>query len=156
MSCYCCGWLQIIFISRLFFDSDCFFDYKTTPGSVSLVHGFIHGKSVPYLFSTAQARSQQQIEILIHLLKKLASVKDISGVLCLVDHVNNFSTNMVRTSVLGELRMRQQNTKATVPLDVVPERRTERCSPRFRPGGRFWSQVSDTCRQAGRERNVGP
>ena len=97
MSCYCCGWLQIIFISRLFFDSDCFFDYKTTPGSVSLVHGFIHGKSVPYLFSTAQARSQQQIEILIHLLKKLASVKDISGVLCLVDHVNNFSTNMVRS-----------------------------------------------------------
>ena len=33
--------------------------------------------------------------------------------------------------------MRQQNTKATVPLDVVPERRTKRCSPRFRPGGRF-------------------
>ena len=31
------------------------------------------------------------------------------------------------------------------------ERRTEQCSPRFRPGGRFWSQVSDTCRQAGRE-----
>ena len=29
------------------------------------------------------------------------------------------------------------NTKTTVPLDVVPERRTERCSPRFRPGGRF-------------------
>ena len=52
--------------------------------------------------------------------------------------------------------MRQQNTKATVPLDLVPERRTERCSPRFRPGGRFWSQVSDTCRQAVRERNVGP
>ena len=65
-------------------------------------------------------------------------------------------TNMERTSVLGYLRMRQQNRKATVPLDVVPERRTERCSPRFRPGGRFWSQVSDTCRQAGRERNVGP
>ena len=45
---------------------------------------------------------------------------------------------------------------SAVPLDVVPERRTERCSPRFRPGGRFWSRVSDTCRQAGRERNVGP
>ena len=43
--------------------------------------------------------------------------------------------------------MRQQNTKATVPLDMVPERCTERCSPRFRPGGRFWSQVSDTCLQ---------
>ena len=33
--------------------------------------------------------------------------------------------------------MRKQNTKTTVLLDVVPERRTKRCSPRFRPGGRF-------------------
>ena len=33
--------------------------------------------------------------------------------------------------------MREQNTKTTVPLDVAPERRTKRCSPRFRPGGRF-------------------
>ena len=47
--------------------------------------------------------------------------------------------------------MRQQNTKATVPVDVVPERRTERYSPRFRPGGRFWNQVSDACRQEGKE-----
>ena len=45
--------------------------------------------------------------------------------------------NMVETSALGKLRMRKQNTKTTVPLDVVPERRTKRCSPRFRPGGRF-------------------
>ena len=52
--------------------------------------------------------------------------------------------------------MRQQNIKATVPLDVVPEGRTERCSLKFWPGGRFWSQVSDTCRQAGTERNVAP
>ena len=44
----------------------------------------------------------------------------------------------------------------TVPLDVAPERRTKRCSPRFRPGGRFWSQDSHTCRQAVRERGVGP
>ena len=33
--------------------------------------------------------------------------------------------------------MRKSNAKTTVPLDVVPERRTKRCSPRFRPGGRF-------------------
>ena len=33
--------------------------------------------------------------------------------------------------------MRKQNTKTTVPLDAAPERRTKRCSPRFRPGGRF-------------------
>ena len=46
-------------------------------------------------------------------------------------------TNMVRTRVRGNLCMRKQNTKTTVPLDVTPERRTKRCSPRFRPGGRF-------------------
>ena len=44
----------------------------------------------------------------------------------------------------------------TVPLDVAPERRTKRCSPRFRPGGCFWNQGSDTCRKAVRERSVGP
>ena len=33
--------------------------------------------------------------------------------------------------------MREQNTKTTVPLDVVPERRTKRFPPRFRPVGRF-------------------
>ena len=33
--------------------------------------------------------------------------------------------------------MRQQNTKTIVPLEVVPERRTERFPPRFRPVGRF-------------------
>ena len=52
--------------------------------------------------------------------------------------------------------MRKQNAKSAVPLDAVPERRTKRCSPRFQPGGRFWNQGSDTCRQAVRERNVGP
>ena len=44
---------------------------------------------------------------------------------------------MVRNRVRGNLRMRKQNTKTTVPLDVVPERRTERFPPRFRPVGRF-------------------
>ena len=38
---------------------------------------------------------------------------------------------------------------------MVPERRAQRCSPRFRPGAPFWSQVSVTCRQAVRARNVG-
>ena len=33
--------------------------------------------------------------------------------------------NMVGNSVLGKLRMRKPNTKTTVPLDVVPERRTK-------------------------------
>ena len=46
-------------------------------------------------------------------------------------------TNMVRISSLGQLRMRKRNTNRAVPLDAVPERRTERCSQRFRPGDRF-------------------
>ena len=54
------------------------------------------------------------------------------------------------------LYLHKKRKMSTVPLDVAPERRTKRCSPRFRPGDRFWSQVSDTCRQALRERNVGP
>ena len=37
------------------------------------------------------------------------------------------------------------------PMDVVPERRTKRCSPRFRPGGRFWSQVLPVAWQRGTE-----
>ena len=33
--------------------------------------------------------------------------------------------------------MRKQSTETTVPLDVVPERRTKRFPPRFRPVGSF-------------------
>ena len=32
-----------------------------------------------------------------------------------------------------QIHIIKQNTKTTVPLDVVPERRTERFPPRFRP-----------------------
>ena len=53
-----------------------------------------------------------------------------------VSTIHFIPTNMVRTRVRGNLRMRKQNTKATVPLDVVPERRTKRFPPRFRPVGR--------------------
>ena len=75
---------------------------STTPGSVSLVHGFTHDKSVPYLFSTPQARSQQQIEILIHLLKKLAPVTwHQRRVVFSRPYVDIFSTNMERTLVSG-------------------------------------------------------
>ena len=65
---------------------------STTPGSVSLVHGLTHDKSVPYLFSTPPSRSQQQTEILIHLLKKLAPVNDVSGELYLVAPMWIFSS----------------------------------------------------------------
>ena len=39
--------------------------------------------------------------------------------------------------VPGNVRMRKQHTKTTVLLDVVPERRTKRFPPRFRPVGCF-------------------
>ena len=42
---------------------------------------------------------------------------------------------MVRTLLLENLSM--ENIKKALPLDVVLERRTERCCPRFRPGDRF-------------------
>ena len=64
---------------------------STTPGSVSLVHGFTHDKIIPYLFSTHQARSQQLSEILIHLLKKRADANNISDVLHLVNPMWIFS-----------------------------------------------------------------
>ena len=70
---------------------------------------------------------------------QVVRVNIVIDVRFLVDPTQIFlPMNMVATSVLGKLRMRKQNTKTTVPLDVVPERRTKRCSPRFRPGGRFW------------------
>ena len=68
--------------------------FATTPGSVSLVHAFTHDKSVPYLFSTPQARFQQETEIFIHLLKKLAPVNDVNGVLHLVDPMWIFSARI--------------------------------------------------------------
>ena len=64
---------------------------STTPGSMSVVHDFTHNKSVPYLFSTPQARSQQQTDILIHSYKKLAPVNEIRGVLYVVDPMWIFS-----------------------------------------------------------------
>ena len=55
--------------------------------------------------------------------------------------------------------MRKQNTKTTVLLDVVPERRTERFTPRFRPVGRFCELrlrylSSPTGREGGREGEI--
>ena len=61
-----------------------------------------------------------------------------------------FPTHMVRNFVQAKLRMRKQNTIRAVPLDAVPERRTERCSPRFRPGDRF-CELSFRYLSAGRE-----
>ena len=64
------------------------------------LEGWVVSLAFPYLFLTLQARTQQQTEILIHLLKKLAPVNDISGVLYLVDPVifhkygKNFSSRV--------------------------------------------------------------
>ena len=57
--------------------------------------------------------------------------------------------------------MRKQNPKITVHLDVVPERRTERFPPRFRPVGhfsepRFRAQLfkARLSRQGGRDKSA--
>ena len=71
------------------------------------------------------------------MLRKLARVSDVITVIYSLDAIHFIPTNMVRTRVGGKIRMRKQNTKTTVPLDVVPERRTKRFPPRFRPVGRF-------------------
>ena len=77
-------------------------------------------------------------------------------------HGENLLGNLFRKPVPVQKRgpkthyLHKKQKMITVPLDVAPERRTKRCSPRFRPGGRFWNQGSDTCRQAVRERSVGP
>ena len=51
--------------------------------------------------------------------------------------IHYIPTRMVRTRIRGNLRMRKQNTKTTVPRDAGPERRTKRFPPRSRPVGRF-------------------
>ena len=67
-------------------------------------------------------------------LSQVAQVNFVIGVRFLENPTQIFlPMNMVGNSV----RMRKQKTRTTVPLDVAPERRTKRCSPRFRPGGRF-------------------
>ena len=66
------------------------------------------------------------------MLRKLAQVNDVNTVMYSFHFV---LTNMVLTRVRGNLRMRKQNTKTSVPLDVVPDRRTERFPLRFRPVG---------------------
>ena len=38
---------------------------------------------------------------------------------------------------MGKLRMHKQNANKAVPLDAVPEGRTQPCCPRFRRGDRF-------------------
>ena len=80
---YCCGWLQIIFISGLFFGSDCFFDYTRL--------------CIPYLFSTPQARSQQQTE----LEETCPSKWHQRRVVFSRPYVGIFSTNVERTSFVA-------------------------------------------------------
>ena len=138
---------------------------STTPGSVSLVHGFTHDKSVPYSFSTPQARSQQQAEILIHLLKKLAPVNDISGMLdddpmwifsLRIWHQLLFQGSCVCANKIPKQQYLWTWCQGVVPNDAPRDFGSEVRRSSFESGGRFLSLVSDTCRQDGRERNVGP
>ena len=68
------------------------------------------------------------------MLRKLARVNDVNTSPYPIHFI---PANMVRTRERGNLRMHKQNTDTTVPLDVLPERRTKRFPPRFRPVGRF-------------------
>ena len=66
------------------------------------------------------------------MLRKLARVNDVNTVRYSLD-----PTQFISFPRIWNLRMRKQNTKTRVPLDVVPERRTKRFPPRFRPVGRL-------------------
>ena len=50
----------------------------------------------------------------------------------------------MQKKIAKTLYLHKEQKMKTGPLDVAPERRTQRCSPRFRPGGRFWNQGSNT------------
>ena len=69
--------------------------------------------------------------------EKLAQVNAGDCALYLDDPTHIIFTRIWQELCSGKLRMRKQNAKTTVPLDVVPERRTKRFPPRFRPVGRF-------------------
>ena len=126
---------------------------STTPGSVSLVHDFTQDKSVPYLFSSPQARSQQQTEILLHLLKKLAPVNEIRGVLYLVDPMWIFSPRMWEEvqfsgSCACANKIPKQQYLWTWCQSVVPNDAPRDFDPEVAFGAKFQIPVA---RQGGRE-----
>ena len=131
---------------------------KPTPASLSLVHGFTHDKSVPHLFSTPQPRSQQQTEIFVHLLKKLAPVKEISGVLSLVDPMRIFSPLIweelqLQDSCACANKISKQQYLWTWCQSVVPNDAPRDFDPEVAFGAKFQMPVA---RQGGRERNIVP
>ena len=65
--------------------------------------------------------------IVVHL-EEVFAMADAVSVFGKVDKIFIFTT------VLRKLRMRKQHT---IEQDVVPERRTKRCFPRFRPSDCF-------------------
>ena len=126
---------------------------STTPGSVSLVHGFTNDKSVPFLFSTPQARFQQQTEILIHLLKKFAPVNVISVVLYLVDPMWIFSPRtweelQFKGSCACANKTTVQQYLWTWCQSVVPNDAPRDFGPEVAFGAKFQIPVA---RQGGRE-----
>ena len=119
-------------------------------------------KNEQFLGKKKKKSSSQQTKSLISMLMALAREKwrEHCHVFNWPYAIDFLPTNMVRTSVRGNLRMRKQNTKTTVPLDMVPERRTKRFPPRFRPVGHFCELrcrylPSQPGREGGRERERG-
>ena len=103
------------------------------------------GEELPFLVILQRQNGYKMVdfgnEVLINqlddwsarMLRKLARVNYVNWPYL----IHFIPTNTVSPRVRGNLRMRKQNSKTTVPLDVVPERRTKRFPPRFRPVGRF-------------------
>ena len=99
--------------------------------------------------------SYQQTKSLSSMLRKLAPANDLNSVMYSLDstQLNFISTKMVRIRARENLRMQKQNTKTKVPLDVVPERCTERfrpvgsfCEPRFRSLSSPTGREGEICR----------
>ena len=75
-------------------------------------------------------------------------------------HGEKWLGNLFRKPVLVQkrqpetLHLHKKQKIRTVPLDVAPERGTKRCSPRFRPGGRFWGEPRFRYLSPGREGEI--
>ena len=81
----------------------------------------------------SKTTSYQQNESVIQMLKKGARVI-VTGI---VLHCSLITPHRHFSYYDKNMGSWQGNTTTTVPLEAVPECRTEQCSPRLRPGDRF-------------------
>ena len=96
---YCCRWLQIVFISGLFFDSDCFFDY--TRLCVTSAWFYSRKKCSLLVFNTSSKISTANWNSYPLVDETRPSKWQQRRVELSRPYVDIFSTNIERTSVLG-------------------------------------------------------